>query len=346
MSSKRLALSLFAGAGGMDLGVDGAGFKTICAVELDPHGAATLRRNARGKAVWQVDVRALDAKRIVKMLGMQPGELALLHGGPPCQPFSQIGKKSGMVDPQGHLIFEIVRFTEAFRPAGVVIEQVPKFLDATYFGDECVVEILAEKFHDIGYKLHTATLDAVDYGVAQCRKRAILVCVPTGTRYSFPFQMRGHPVTVGDAIDDLPPPVEPNMEPLVPNHVDITPSRDRLRISYVREGEWLAKSGAPVEIVQRLTPKDSTKFRRLDRSRPSLTLRCGEALYHPTANRYLTPRESARLQGFPDKHIFMGPLRRRTGTVPDLDQHRQVANAVPPPLAQAVAGSVKDALCL
>ena len=89
------AISLFAGAGGLDIGVDAAGFQTICAVELDPHCVSTLLRNARGKAVWQVDVRALDPKGVGTSLDLKPGELGLLHGGPPCQPFSQIGKRPG-----------------------------------------------------------------------------------------------------------------------------------------------------------------------------------------------------------------------------------------------------------
>ena len=90
---KRLALSLFAGAGGLDIGVDSAGFKTICAIELDPHSASTLRQNAHRKTVWQVDVRALDADRTAEALALRPGDLSLLHSGPPCQPFSQIGKR-------------------------------------------------------------------------------------------------------------------------------------------------------------------------------------------------------------------------------------------------------------
>ena len=97
------SISLFAGAGGMDVGVDGAGFKTICAIESDPHCAATLRRNGRGKAVWQIDVRAVDAVRLMPVLGLKRGELALLHAGPPCQPFSQIGKQGGLDDPRGSL---------------------------------------------------------------------------------------------------------------------------------------------------------------------------------------------------------------------------------------------------
>lgn len=172
--------------------------------------------------------------------------------------------------------------------------------------------------------------------------------MPIGQSFSFPEPERNiEPLTAGNALDDLPNAVPPDCEPLVPNHVDITPERDRYRISFVPEGLWLSKAeGAPSDVVKRLTPKDSTKFRRLDRTKPSLTLRCGEALYHPTENRYITPREAARIQGFPDDHVLEGPIRRRTGVVKDLDQHRQVANAVPPPLSRVVAASVRSALCL
>lgn len=344
---KPCAISLFAGAGGLDIGVDNAGFKTTCAIELDAHCVSTLRQNARGKIVWQVDIRALDAIRVADTLSLRSGDLALLHGGPPCQPFSQIGKKRGMSDPKGPLAFEMVRFADALRPAAIMIEQVPRFLNTIYSGSTLVKDALAEEFHAIGYDLYASVLDAVNYGVPQRRKRAMIVCVPSGQKYNHPFEMSlPEPATVGEAIKDLPPAVSPGSEPLAPNHIDITPPRDRQRISYVREGEWLSKSDAPPEIRQRLTAKDSTKFRRVDRTKPSITLRCGETFYHPIQDRYLTPRETARIQGFPDRHVFVGPIRRRSGSARDLDQHRQVANAVPPPLAQAVASSIKDALCL
>lgn len=344
---KLQALSLFAGAGGLDIGVDQAGFKTVCSIEFDPHCISTLERNARGKKVWQVDVRALDPDRVACVLGFRRGGLALLHGGPPCQPFSQIGKQKGLSDPQGLLAFEMLRFAEALKPAAVIIEQVPRFLQATFAATATIKDILSERFYAIGYDLHATVLDAVDHGVAQRRKRAIIVCLRRGASFVFPPPRFGKAPNVGDAIDDLPVAVSPSRKPLAPNHVDITPIRDRERISYVPEGSWLSKvADAPAEILQKLTRKDTTKFRRLDRNLPSLTLRCGETLYHPSENRYLTPREAARLQGFPDQHIFEGPIRRRTGTVRDLDQHRQVANAVPPPLAAAVAKHLRSALCL
>ena len=176
----------------------------------------------------------------------------------------------------------------------------------------------------------------------------MIVAVPAGQSFAFPEPKRTITImTAGDALRGLPKAMPPDRKPLAPNHVDITPERDRYRISFVPEGMWLSKAeGAPSDAVQRLTPKDSTKFRRLDRNKPSLTLRCGEALYHPTENRYITPREAARLQGFPDDHILEGPIRRRTGVVQNLDQHRQVANAVPPPLSKAVAAGVRFELCL
>ena len=341
------AISLFAGAGGLDIGVDAAGFRTICAIELDPHCVSTLQLNARGKDVWQVDVRALDPKGVALAVDVKRGELGLLHGGPPCQPFSQIGKRGGVDDPRGQLAFEMVRFAKALRPGAVLIEQVPKFLATKAAGDMTVLDALTEAFHAIGYTLRTTVLDAADYGVPQRRKRAFIVAVPEGQAFDFPLVGGRRPMTVGEAIGDLPPATLRDCDPLVPNHVDVTPARDRHRISFVAEGEWLSKSkAAPPDVVQRLTPKDSTKFRRLHRDLPSLTLRCGEALYHPLEDRYLTPREAARIQGFPDGHVFVGPIRRRTGTVRNLDQHRQVANAVPPPLAKSVAADVKSALCL
>ena len=344
---KPSALSLFAGAGGLDVGVDQAGFKTVCSVEFDPHCVSTLRKNAKGKIVWQVDVQALSAERVGDVLDIRPGELSLLHGGPPCQPFSQIGHKGGMNDPRGRLVFEMVRFAAALRPSAVVMEQVPKFLDAEAAQGTTARDMLAEEFHAIGYDMNVAVLNAADFGVPQHRKRAIIVCVPQGQKYNFPVSTLVDPATVGCAIDDLPLAVRMGEEPLAHNHIDVTPERDRHRISFVPEGQWLSKvSEAPASVRQRLTRKDTTKFRRLHRGEPSLTLRCGEALYHPTEDRYLTPRESARIQGFPDRHVFVGPIRRRTGTVSNLDQHRQVANAVPPPLAKSVSKSVKESLCL
>lgn len=164
------SISLFAGAGGMDLGVDGAGFKTICAIEIDPHCAATLRRNGRGKAVWQTDVRVVDPLRLMPVLGLKPGQLALLHAGPPCQPFSQIGKQGGLEDPRGSLVFEVVRFARALRPTAVLIEQVPKFLTVRTSRGKPLLEVLRKEFANLGFDTHADVLQASEHGVAQHRR--------------------------------------------------------------------------------------------------------------------------------------------------------------------------------
>lgn len=340
------AISLFAGAGGMDIGVHRAGFKTVCAIESDPHCAATLRRNSARKVVWQADVRVVDPQRLLDVLGFRVGELGLLHGGPPCQPFSQIGKQAGLDDPRGALIFEVLRFARVIRPAAVLIEQVPNFLRTQTPAGRHLVEELRDEFRRLGYDMHIDVLDAQVHGVAQRRRRALLVCLPAGTSFDFPLANES-PESVGEALRGLPTPSAADAPPAVANHVDVTPQRDQERISYVPEGLWLAKApNVPPDILRNLTRKDTTKYRRLHREGVAPTLRCGEALYHPLENRYITPREAARLQGFPDRHVFEGPIRRRTGRVRDLDQHRQVANAVPPPLGRAVATQVREALCL
>lgn len=345
-SAARPAVSLFAGAGGMDIGVAAAGFRTLCAVECDPHCASTLRRNGRGKIVWQVDIRALDPLRMLDTLGLKPGDLSLLHGGPPCQSFSLMGRKGGLDDPRGMLAFEMIRFARALRPAAVMIEQVPNFLTAAAGAESNITDAFREKFSRIGYDMYAALLDARSFKVAQKRRRAVIVCLPKGTRFTFPAGS-DQVVTSGEILQNLPLPVSIGATPMIPNHIDVTPDRDRERIAYVPEGSCLVKSpDVPPHILRRLKPKDTTKYRRLDRRAPAPTLRCGEAPYHFSEHRYITPREAARIQGFPDRYVLEGPIRRRTGVVRDLDQHRQVANAVPPPMIRAVALKVRTALCL
>lgn len=341
------AISLFSGAGGLDIGVDKAGFRTLCSIEVDPHCAATLLRNSHRKTVWQVDTRVVDPTRAASTLGAGRKDLALLHGGPPSQPIGTLGKNKDASTPQDHLALEMVRFAKALRPTAVLIEQVPNFLKTEYSPKSLLKDVLEEEFQAIGYDLHLTVLDAVHYGIPQRRKQVFIVCVPRGQPYEFPHTvLPPPPFNAGEAIDGMPSVVKPGEDPEMPNHIDATPPRDRVRIAYVREGGWLSKSDAPPEIVQKLTPRDSTKFRRLDRNLPAPTLRSGERLFHPVEDRYLTPRETARIQGFEDHYVFHGPIRRLSGSVRDLDQHSQVANAVPPSFAQALANSVKASLRL
>ena len=318
------AISLFSGAGGLDLGLTEAGVSTLACVEIDPHCLNTLERNTDAK-IFGADIRLLDPHVILNSLGIST--IDILHGGPPCQPFSQIGKRNGTSHQDGLLIFEFLKWVKELQPSMFVIEQVKGVLRH--------YDVMAELFtsSDLrGYHIDYNIFNAADFGIPQVRNRVIIVGTKAEKNVLRSLKRQCSPQTVGAAIETLPP----VGSDAVPNHIDITPDRDRERISYVKEGEWLSKSNAPSDIIRGLTRKDTTKYRRLHREQPSLTLRCGEIFYHPHENRYLTPREYMRIHGFPDDYELVGPIRRRTGQVTNLDQHRQVANSVPPPLATAV----------
>lgn len=336
---KNLAISLFSGAGGMDAGVEQAGFRTICAVEKDPHCANTLRANSkRGKLIVELDIRAVDPAGLMRSMDLAQGDLSLLYAGPPCQPFSQAGKKMGLKDERGPLIFEVVRFAKAMLPEAVFIEQVEGVLKS-----KGVIEGMLRRLKRLGYGVNYTIINAVDAGVPQRRRRLVITAIKRQNPVPCVTVSRVHR-TVADVIKDLPLPASSRDEAMpVKNHVDITPSRDRERISFVGEGSWLAKEeSAPANIRRNLTRRDTTKFRRLSWDEPSLTLRCGDIFYHPCDNRYLTPREYMRIHGFQDDYVLQGPIRGRTGQVRTLDQHRQVANSVPPPLAKKVARAIKN----
>jgi len=196
-------------------------------------------------------------------------------------------------------------------------------------------------------------MNAADYGVPQLRQRIFVVATAPANTFSFPlpthtksinakglFPLSPY-VTVGEALDGLGKLHGKDDRAATDSHVDITPNRDRVRIHGVPEGSHLAAQlHLPAEQRCNLTKKDTTKFRRLSRNEPSITLRGGEAFYHPIEDRYLTPREYMRLHGYPDDYQLKGPIRGRTGTVRNLDQHRQVANSVPPPVAKYIAEAI------
>ncbi len=363
------AISLFSGAGGLDVGVRQAGFSVKACIELDVNACETLRsavaREGLETTVYEGDIRTFDPNDILAATGHRPGELDLLFGGPPCQSFSLCGKQKALDDERGMLLFQMIRYAEAIRPHAVLMEQVKGLLSAKDSAGHRggVMDRLLKEFSRIGYVVKYKVCLAADYGVPQLRERVILVA--TRDRNGFAFPPPTHrpagssglfdanlPTyrTVGDALVGLRKPHDKirgttTYPDEFRNHVDVTPERDRERIHAVPEGSYLsAQTHLPPEIIGRLKPCDTTKYLRLNRRKPSNTLRCGEIFFHPTEDRYLTPREYLRIHGYPDDYLLKGPIRSRTGSVKNLDQHRQVANSVPPPLAFAMARAVADYL--
>jgi DNA (cytosine-5)-methyltransferase 1 len=362
------ALSLFSGAGGMDIGIKKAGFDVLAQLEIDKYCCETLRaaveREHSGTVVYETDIRTIDPGKLGEEIGVQPDELDLLFGGPPCQPFSLAGKRNGLDDARGPLLFEIIRFADYFHPRVILLEQVKGLLGAkgTNGKKGGVFEQFISELERIGYIPKWQLCRAADYGVPQLRERVFVVATRGINGFSFPkpthtplanipnlFGILPY-MTVGEALEGLGEPRTKIKGTTLfdsdDSHVDVTPPRDRERISQVPEGSYLAaQTHLDSELRRNLQPKDTTKYLRLNRGRPSNTLRCGEIFYHPIEDRYLTPREYMRIHGYSDDYKLCGPIRSRTGTVKNLDQHRQVANSVPPPLALALGNQIWRFLC-
>lgn len=345
------------------MGISEAGFESLACIEIDPYACETLRANISQKhaktQVIEEDIRKIHPLELMKSLGLEAGELDLLCGGPPCQAFSQIGKRHSLKDERSLLLFEMTRFAEVFQPKSILIEQVKGLLNAEDRTGKVggVFEQLIQQLENLGYVPKWKVVNAAEYGVPQLRQRVFIVATRKPNGFQFPLPTHGEMKksgllfglqpfkTVGEAIFGLKNPERLNGHIPENSHADVTPEGDRFRINGVPEGSHLAAQlHLPAEQRQNLTKKDTTKFKRLSRSETSNTLRCGEIFFHPLENRYLTPREYMRIHGYPDDYVLKGPIRGRSGRVRFLDQHRQIANSVPPPVAKALAAAIAEVL--
>lgn len=350
-----LGISLFSGAGGMDIGAQLAGIQVAACVELDPNACDTLRHNHSKTGlqtkVVEDSIDNVPPANLMRDLPVEQQRVDVIFGGPPCQSFSQIGKQGSISDPRGLLLFRMIDYAEFFLPDLVVVENVRGLVTAP---DERgrrggVLKELIQQFESLGYNTGWRVLNAADFGVAQQRQRLFVVaCRSRPPRFPEPTHFarevgqdlalwngEAH-ATVREALEGLGRPSSKDT-PTPDSHVDVTPAGDIHRIDGVPEGWHLSACDfLPAAQRGRLTRKDTTKFRRLHWQGQSNTLRCGEIFFHPVENRYLTPREYMRLHGYPDDYELVGPIRGRSGRVRALDQHRLVANSVPPPLARAV----------
>jgi len=179
------ALSLFSGAGGMDMGVLRAKhnklvFDVKTAVEIDHDCCETLRKNFDGKVnILEEDITTLDPKRVLDLCETKSAMLPLVFGGPPCQAFSQAGKQKGTHDNRGRLIFEFLRFVKELQPVYFIMENVSNLRG---IAKGRLLRDIQERVDNIGYNFTSNMLCAADYGAAQLRRRLIFV----GARKPFP----------------------------------------------------------------------------------------------------------------------------------------------------------------
>jgi len=208
------AVSLFSGAGGMDIGFEAAGIKPILCVEIDPACCETLRLNMPNTDIWEADVSSISGAEILERIGLKKGELDVLYGGPPCQSFSLAGNRGGLNDERGKLVFEFVRLVHELSPKAFVMENVKGMAN---WGKGEVIDkieiefsnppISSKKFGN--YKVQHQVLNALDFGVSQSRERIFVVGNRLGKSVEFPdpsYGIEGMPFrTVRDAIGTLPP---------------------------------------------------------------------------------------------------------------------------------------------
>lgn len=352
-------IDLFCGCGGFSKGFEQAGFRVCLGVDIWQDAVTTYRANFPQAATIVGDLSTLTGDDLLSAAGLSAGEVDVIIGGPPCQGFSLSGKRT-LDDPRNILYKSFVRMVEAIQPKAFVMENVPGLV-RLFHGQ--VKEQVLQDFTDIGYRVEMRQLTACDYGVPQARKRVFFVGVHKANgrapAYQFPAATHGAGkkpyVTCRDALSDLdfigdvrllseedeyalPPEsdyqraMRKNSAKLLDHVATIHTEKTRRIIAMVPDG------GNYKDLPQELwsTRKVNIAWTRMDSGKPCFTIDTGHNHhFHYRANRVPTVRESARIQSFPDDFRFLGIKT---------SQLKQVGNAVPPLLAQAVAESVIAAL--
>lgn len=324
------AVSLFSGAGGLDIGLKEAGFTIEAAIELDHASCESLRLNKLANRVYEADIRQLSPSLVMNECNLETGELDVISAGPPCQSFSNIGNRKGLEDPRGLLFEDLMRFVAEMRPAFVITENVPGM--RTVAGNQ-VVNAVIESFEGIGYTVSTKILNSADYGVPQVRKRLFFIASRDGIIFDFPKPTHSKDgssrlkrwVSVGEALSTLPNNYMSRSDNFHMNHSEAMVEKMKL-IPPGKNFKVLPKELLP-NCWSSGRHQGQDTFGRLELNKPSVTIRT--AAYNPTKGRYIHPThhrglttiEMAVLQSFPYNYRFFGGIQ---------DVGRQIGNAVPP----------------
>lgn len=370
-------VSLFSGAGGLDIGLEESGFHTAVCVEYDSDCRETLRYNRpewklfedgvkfeKGKMSTRIpgDIRDIGVDELLKFAGLKKGEAALVVGGAPCQPFSNIGKKLGRNDEKnGDLFLEFVRIVKGVNPKAFIFENV---VGITQQKHSDVIKYMVDKFKGLGYGISHTILNSANYGVPQRRERFFLIGIKDVENPAFPFpthfkdekhyenfvkDLKVFPVrnfkkwvTVQDAFKKMTKKQENRIDYALMNISDMVVKR----MTYIKEGENFKV------LPMNLRPncwkngkhQGNDTFGRIVANYPSCTIRTAAynpakgQYIHPFENRGLSTVEMATLQSFPFNWYFRCKANEKITLV---SGGRQIGNAVPPLLAQALGAAIK-----
>ena len=371
MAKGKAVIDLFAGCGGMSLGFELGGYKTLLAVEKDAWASETYAFNHKDTKVFTGDITKIlsPCKEFP-----QTKEVFGIIGGPPCQGFSLSGDRDPK-DPRNSLFMDYMRFVKDFKPRFFVMENVAGILSAKTKNGESVKAVIQSVADGIGYNVHQITLDASDYGVPQARVRVFFI----GIRKDFPFcpsRLVPPPttpidkITIRQALSDLPvvnagegsdeavpygtEATNPYQEwcrtgmSEVSNHIAMRHTKRLVeRFHIIKWGQSLAD--VPKEHMQRkrgnasqISGKSYSQNNMRpypDKPSPTIPASFQSNFVHPLFDRNYTAREGARIQSFPDRYIFKGK-RTTMSWEKNLSQYQQIGNAVPPLLARAIADNM------
>ena len=360
-ASSRSVVSLFSGAGGLDLGLEAAGWRVRAQVEMDIDCVETLSRHAehskRDPLIVHSRIEDVSPARLRKSVGLRRGELSLLAGGPPCQPFTTTGLRRAISDRRASTAFPTyISFVAEFLPRALLIENVDGMLSAALRHRPLArrsmrplapnerkgafLHWLLGQLVGLGYSVTWGVVEAADYGVPQRRQRAVLIGVRNGKSCFLPEPTHGAPGlprvrTLRDAFQGVSTdsPVQPLSE------------RKRLVFDMVPPGgNW---RDLPVRVRRstmgaawRAEGGKSGWWRRLALDAPAATIlgmpdHSSTGLIHPDETRCLSVAECAAIQSFPSWVTFAGRPR---------SQYQQIGNAVPPLLAEALGRAIADHL--
>lgn len=334
MTIKYKSIELFAGAGGLALGLEKAGFEHIGLIEYDKSSANTLKFN---RPYWNVlceDIVKVASRNLKEEFGVKKYELDLLSGGAPCQSFSYAGKKLGLEDARGTMFYHYATFLKKLKPKMFLFENVRGLL--THDGGKAFKTIY-NIFEEQGYTMNYSVLNALDYGVAQKRERLIIVGIrndlTNAIKFKFPKQYN-YKLVLRDILSDVPKSEcskysksKEEVFKLVPPGGywrDIDP---KIAKEYMKNCWFMA--GGRTGILRRLS-LDEPSLAVLTSPQMKQTERC-----HPIEIRPFSVRENARIQSFPDEWEFIGTIASK---------YKQIGNAVPCNLAKEIGMQIQKAL--
>lgn len=328
------SIELFAGAGGLALGLEMAGFNHIGLIEIDKHAANTLKHNRPNWNVICDDVSSIVDQDLEVLFDIKKGNLDLLSGGAPCQSFSYAGKKLGLEDTRGTMFYYYAKFLDKLRPKMFVFENVKGLLS---HDKGKTFKIISSVFQNEGYKINYDVLNAWDYGVAQKRERLIIVGIRNdlaeNVSFSFPKKHQYRPV-LKDILMDVPDSIgaeysekKKEVFKLVPPGGYWKDIPEDIAKEYMKSC-W-NMGGGRTGILRRLS-LDEPSLTILTTPQMKQTERC-----HPLEVRPFNVRETARIQSFPDEWEFLGPMSA---------QYKQIGNAVPVLLAEEIGKEIHRTL--